>query len=185
MTGPVGRAAEQSRLWGAATRDWAEICEPLSRPLHEATLAALAPLAGLRLLDVGCGAGLAMLLAARQDARVTGLDVAVPMLRMARERLPEAVLQAGDLQALPFDDGTFDVVTAFNAVQYAADPGAAMAELARVTRPRGRVAPSGMSSSRRSSHTANPTAPTARRTCSATSSPANRRSRFPAARPAP
>jgi SAM-dependent methyltransferase len=136
----VGPAAEQSRLWGAATRDWAEVCEPLSRPLHEATLAALAPLAGLRLLDVGCGTGLAMLLAARQGARVTGLDVAVPMLRIARERLPEAVLQAGDLQALPFDDGTFDVVTAFNAVQYAADPAVAVAELARVTRPGGRVA---------------------------------------------
>jgi SAM-dependent methyltransferase len=136
----MGSAEEQGRLWGAAARDWAEVGEPLTRPLHEATLAALAPLSGLTLLDVGCGTGLAMHLAAAQGARVTGLDPADPMLRVARERLPDAALRVGDVQHLPFDDGTFDVVTAFNAVQYAAEPKTAVAELARVARPGGRVA---------------------------------------------
>jgi SAM-dependent methyltransferase len=136
----MGSADVQGRLWGAAPRDWAEVAEPLSRPLHEATLAALLPLAGLRLLDVGCGAGLALTLAAGHGARVTGLDAAGPMIDVARERLPESDLRVGDLQDMPFDDGAFDVVTAFNSVQYAAEPMEAVAELARVTRPGGRVA---------------------------------------------
>jgi SAM-dependent methyltransferase len=136
----MGSAGVQGRLWGGAARDWAEVCEPLTQPLHEATFAALAPLAGLEVLDVGCGTGLAMQLAAGQGARVTGLDAAAPMLDVARERLPDADLRVGDIQELPFDDGTFDVVTAFNAVQYAADPVAAVGELARVVQPGGRVA---------------------------------------------
>jgi SAM-dependent methyltransferase len=140
MEDSVDSANEQSRLWGMAPRDWAEVAEPLSLPLHEATLAALLPLSRLRLLDVGCGAGQALTLAAGHGARVTGLDVAKPMIDVARERLPDADLRVGDIQDLPFDDGAFDVVTAFNVVQYAAEPRAAVAELARVTRPGGRVA---------------------------------------------
>ncbi len=136
----MGSAGVQGVLWGAAPRDWAELCEPLTRPLYAGTVAVLAPLSGLALLDVGCGTGLALQLAAADVARVTGLDAAEPMLDVARERLPDADLRVGDIQELPFDDGTFDVVTAFNAVQYAADPPAGVAELARVTRPGGRVA---------------------------------------------
>jgi SAM-dependent methyltransferase len=136
----MGSADVQARLWGAAPRDWAEVCEPLTRPLHEATLAALAPLSGLALLDVGCGTGLVVRLATEQGARATGVDVAEPMLAVARELVPGADLRVGDIEALPFDDATFDVVTAFNAVQYAADPRAGVAELARVVRPGGPVA---------------------------------------------
>jgi len=136
----VGMAELQARWWSAAPRDWAEISEPLSMPLHTATLAALGPLSGLTLLDVGCGSGLALRLAAERGARVSGVDVARPMLDIARDRLPGADLRVGDAQDLPFDDATFDVVTAFNAIQYAAAPAAAVAELARVARRGGRVA---------------------------------------------
>jgi SAM-dependent methyltransferase len=136
----MGSADEQGRLWGAAPYDWADVCEPLLRPLHEATLAALAPLSGLRLLDVGCGTGAAMQLAAGHGARVAGLDAARPMLDVTRERLPEAELRVGDVEDLPFDDAAFDVTTAFNSLQYAAEPSVATAEFARVTRPGGRVA---------------------------------------------
>jgi SAM-dependent methyltransferase len=100
----------------------------------------VAPLEGRALLDAGCGTGLALQLAARRGARVAGLDAAVALLAVARERLPEADLRVGDIEAMPFDDAMFDVVTAFNAVQYAAEPPAAVAEMARVARPGGRVA---------------------------------------------
>jgi SAM-dependent methyltransferase len=136
----MGSADVQGTLWGAASRDWAEVAEPLSRPLHEATLTALAPLSGLRLLDVGCGAGLALRLAADRGARATGLDAAAPMIGIARERLPDADLRVGDMEKLPFADESFDVVTAFNAVQFAAEPRNAVRELARVIRFDGRVA---------------------------------------------
>lgn len=136
----MGSADEQGRLWSYAAADWAEVCEPLTQPLHEATLAALAPLWDRAFLDVGCGTGSVLELAARHGARVAGLDAAVSMLAVARERLPDADLRMGDIEALPFHDAMFDVVTAFNAVQYAAEPHAAVAEMARAARPDGRVA---------------------------------------------
>src|SRR5690349_17716789 len=122
----MGSAEVQGRLWGGAPTDWAEVCEPLSQPLHEATLAAIAPLDGRALLDAGCGTELALQLAVRRGARVAGLDAAVALLAVARERLPEADLRVGDIEAMPFDDAMFDVVTAFNSVQYAAEPSAAV-----------------------------------------------------------
>jgi SAM-dependent methyltransferase len=62
------------------------------------------------------------------------------MVAAARRRLPEADLRVGDIQELPFGPATFDVVMSFNALQYAEDPRAAAAELARVAAPGGRVA---------------------------------------------
>jgi SAM-dependent methyltransferase len=61
-------------------------------------------------------------------------------LEVAQRRTPAADLRRGDIEALPFDGDTFDVVTAFNAIQYAVDPAAAVAELARVCRPGAQVA---------------------------------------------
>jgi SAM-dependent methyltransferase len=53
--------------------------------------------------------------------------------------VPEAEVVVGDLEALPFEDGAFDVVAGFNAFQFADDVVAALVEAARVTRPGGRV----------------------------------------------
>lgn len=136
----MGSAAEQGRLWGAAVRDWTEVCEPWTVPLYAATFAALTPLSGSTVLDAGCGSGLALRMATEQGALVAGVDATQAMLDAARERLPDADLRVGDIEELPFHDATFDVVTAFNAVQFAASPAAAAVELARVTRPGGRVA---------------------------------------------
>ena len=93
----------------------------------------------MSLLDAGCGAGLALRLAAEQGARVSGLDASAALLDVARGRLPDADLRVGDIEELPYDDASFDVVTAYNSIQYASDPKTAVAELARVARPGGRV----------------------------------------------
>jgi SAM-dependent methyltransferase len=135
----MGSATVQGQLWGTGPDDWAEVIEPLLRPVHLAALAALAPLSGLSLLDAGCGAGLALRLAAEQGARVSGLDASAALLDVARGRLPDADLRVGDIEELPYDDATFDVVTAYNSIQYASDPKTAVAELGRVARPGGRV----------------------------------------------
>jgi 2-polyprenyl-3-methyl-5-hydroxy-6-metoxy-1,4-benzoquinol methylase len=92
----MGSAAVQGRLWGTGPRDWAEVIEPLLRPVHLATMEALRPLSGLSLLDAGCGAGLALRLAAEQGARVSGLDASAALLDVARGRLPDAELRVGD-----------------------------------------------------------------------------------------
>ena len=60
-------------------------------------------------------------------------------MAVAREQVPDADIRLGDLASLPFADGSFDVVTSFNAVQYAADPVAALREAARTTVHSGRV----------------------------------------------
>lgn len=131
----MGSAAVQGRLWGAAPDDWSELNEPLFAPLYEEVLDAVRVGAGTRLLDLGCGSGLAVRLAADRGALVSGLDASEGLLGVARARAPEADLRLGDLEDLPFGDDAFDAVTSFNAVQYAADPVAALREARRVARP--------------------------------------------------
>jgi SAM-dependent methyltransferase len=129
-------AKVQRRLWGTDPRAWAELAEPHNRPLFEAVLEAAG---GKRLLDVGCGSGLALQLAAERGAEVAGIDVSPGLLAIARERLPGADLREGDMESLPWEDDRFDAVTGVNAFQFAGDPRAALREAARVLRPGGRV----------------------------------------------
>ena len=131
----MGTADMQGALWGAAARDWSELNEPHCTPFYDAVLDVVDAGPGMELLDAGCGAGLALLLAAKRGATVTGFDASSGLLAVARERLPQAELHRGDLEHLPFADDRFDAVTAFNAVQYAGDPVAALRELRRVARP--------------------------------------------------
>ena len=133
MTG--GSAAVQGALWGARARDWAEVQEPVCRPLYDAVLrqAGIAP--NTRVLDVGCGAGLFCSLAAGRGARVSGLDAAPALLEIAKERVPSGAFREGEMEMLPYPDRTFDLVTGFNSFQFAARPPAALAEARRVARP--------------------------------------------------
>src|SRR5689334_7454346 len=115
-------------------QDWPPLPEQEHRPLHLAVLAALGPVDGQRLLDVDCGVGLFLRAAERRGALVAGTDSAVARLEIARWSLPDADLRvAGVGDALPFDSGTFDVVTARTV------GGAVLTELARVVRPGGLV----------------------------------------------
>jgi SAM-dependent methyltransferase len=136
----MGSAHIQGTLWGAAADDWAEHQEPTQAPLYETTFDALGVTNGTRLLDAGCGAGHALQLAAKRGAEVTGLDASAGLLRVARRRLPDSDIRQGDIEKLPYGDGMFDAVTAFNSVQYASDPTAALREMRRVTRPGAPVA---------------------------------------------
>lgn len=136
--GPIPSSApEQGKLWGARPRDWARLAEPGTEPLFRETLEALGVGPGTRHLDIGCGAGLACLLAARRGAVVSGIDAAAPLVAIARERVPAADVRVGPMEDLPFEGASFDVVTGFNAFQFAADRVRALEEARRVTRPGG------------------------------------------------
>src|SRR5262249_13788323 len=74
---------------GAQPQDWTTYQEAAVRPLYEAVFDRLGLTASTRLLDVGCGAGLAAQLAASRGARVWGLDASAAMLEIARSRVPE------------------------------------------------------------------------------------------------
>ncbi|MFK4146573.1 class I SAM-dependent methyltransferase [Streptomyces sp. NPDC004065] len=101
----------------------------------------LVPPGARELLDVGCGTGIVTrrLTAGRPGLRVTGVDRAAAMARLAAARLPGAVVRA-DGRRLPFPDGTFDAVTSVWLLHLAAsaeDARAVVAECARLLRPGG------------------------------------------------
>ncbi len=127
-------SATNGPLWGLAAQDWADIQEQFARPVYEAAFdRVLKP--GMHYLDVGCGAGLALQLAAQRGAIVSGLDASENLLAIARTRVPSADLQQGELESLPYPDAAFDLVTGFNSFQFAANPTQALAEAKRVARP--------------------------------------------------
>jgi SAM-dependent methyltransferase len=128
------RAAALGELWGARAADWSAT-EERNAPSYEAALAQLPPLAGRRVLDLGCGAGVFLRMAADRGASVAGLDASEGLLAEAARRVPEADLRLGELDRLPFESDAFDVVTAFSSIFFALDPIAALREAGRVARP--------------------------------------------------
>lgn len=147
-------AVVQSALWGGDPEGWARFAETHSRPLFEAVLAATGVGAGTHVLDVGCGTGLTLALAAERGAVVAGIDITEGLLAVARERLPAADLRVADMESLPFENESFDVVLGVNSFQFGGDPIRALAEAARVCRPGGAVAASLFAAPERSESTA-------------------------------
>lgn len=136
----TGSAVIQARLWSARPRDWADIEDEGSRQLFEKVLDELEVGSGTRLLDVGCGSGLACAIAESRGATVAGLDATPELLDIAKERAPSGDFRVGDMQFLPYENDSFDVVTFFNCLFFAADQEATLREAARVVRSGGRVA---------------------------------------------
>jgi len=99
--------------------------------------------AGERVLDVATGSGNAALAAARRGCSVVGLDYVPALLERARMRAAAEGVTAefieGDAEALPFADGSFDVVTSVFGAMFAPDQDQTANELARVCRPAGRI----------------------------------------------
>lgn len=96
---------------------------------------------GGHVLDVATGTGLVAAELLRRGFRVTGLDQSAGMLDVARDRFGDRVrLVEASAEALPFADASFDHLTVTYLLRYVDDPGATLAELARVVRPGGTVA---------------------------------------------
>ena len=102
--------------------------------------------AGDRLLDVGCGPGLAVAYAAASDSQAVGVDTSPTMVRHARRRNRAAIrrgqaeIHLADANRLPFPEATFTAVASLNSLQFWVEPRRALAELHRVLEPGGRVA---------------------------------------------
>jgi ubiquinone/menaquinone biosynthesis C-methylase UbiE len=99
---------------------------------------------GQRILDVGCGAGSlsVALLAVGPAVRVVGVDPVSAYVSFTREAVADrrADFQTSAAEAMPFADAAFDGALALLVLQEVADPEAAVLEMARVTRPGGRIA---------------------------------------------
>jgi len=133
-----GTAAMQGELWGTDAPRWAAH-EEQQRPLYAEVAERLGVDGAAEVLDVGCGSGVFLRLAADRGATVTGLDASEGLVEIARARVPGADIRVGDLEELPFDANAFDIVTGFNSFQFATDMTNALRESARVVRPGGRV----------------------------------------------
>ncbi len=99
---------------------------------------------GSRVLDVGCGTGVVALTAARLEASVTGVDLTRELIAQARanaELMKVSVdFQEGDVEALDFADGSFDVVVSQFGHMFAPRPDVTIGEMLRVLRPGGTIA---------------------------------------------
>jgi ubiquinone/menaquinone biosynthesis C-methylase UbiE len=138
-TARPGSAPMQGDLWSARARDYAELQEVQFRPLYESVVQRPEVAGAGTSLDVGCGPGLAAQVFAQKIANVSGIDASAAFIAIARQRLPGRDFRVGEMEALPHADASFDVVTGFNAFQYAASPGNALAEARRVLRPGGTI----------------------------------------------
>ena len=121
-------------VWDTRARDWALI-EEQQIPTYEEALYRARVREGQQVLDVGCGSGVFLRAAADRGAEVAGLDASGALLEIAREHVPDGELRAGDMEALPWEDDRFDVVTGFNSFFFASDMVAAVREAGRVAKP--------------------------------------------------
>jgi SAM-dependent methyltransferase len=126
-----GSAATRGELWERA-RDYANRAEFDQRTDFKEGMRRTSIGPGSVVLDLGCGPGAFCRLAADAGATVTGIDASPAMIEIARESVPAGRFDIGDIQFLPYGEHSFDVVTAFNSLQFAADPVAALREARRV-----------------------------------------------------
>ncbi len=109
--------------------------------LNEATAGLLGPVAGADVLEIGCGTAPCSRWLAGQGARVTGLDLSLGMLSIARElgtSTTQVALVQADAGRLPFADDAFDIAcSAYGALPFIGDLAGVFNEVARVLRPGG------------------------------------------------
>jgi demethylmenaquinone methyltransferase/2-methoxy-6-polyprenyl-1,4-benzoquinol methylase len=109
------------------------------RGWRRATRLALDLQPGERVLDLGAGTGVSTEELALSGAYAVGADLSLGMLTAGHQTRPQVPLLAGDALALPFADATFDAVTISFALRNIVDADDALREMARVTRPGGRL----------------------------------------------
>ena len=105
----------------------------------ELVLGMLRPEQGERILDAGCGTGIFTLDVVAAGVQVVGLEISLPMLLRAGEKLQGYLFHMvhGDMSKLPFADNAFDKVVSVTAIEFIVDATTAIAELFRVTKPGG------------------------------------------------
>jgi len=133
--------ARQKATWESG--DFGQVAK-FTMPSAEEFMAGLELKPGTRVLDAACGTGNLAVLAARRGCRVSGLDIAANLLTQARERAQQEGFAIdfteGDVEAMPYEDASFDVVVSMYGVMFAPRPDRVVRELCRVTKPGGLIA---------------------------------------------
>lgn len=114
-------------------------------PMYRAMVSVAQMPDGAAILDVPCGGGVAISrLRPGQDVRYVAMDISPEMLDYARRRLradqrDTVEFVEGSIEAIPFDDDTFDLCVCFNGLHCLPDPAAAITEIGRCLKPGGRL----------------------------------------------
>jgi SAM-dependent methyltransferase len=124
--------------WGRKAVDFATLSEPANSREYSFMHHRLGIATGDRLLDVACGSGLAIELAGARGATCAGIDASERLVAVAQDRNPECDIRVGDMNALPWNEATFDVVTSFRGI-WGTTP-TAIDEVRRVLAAGGRLA---------------------------------------------
>jgi SAM-dependent methyltransferase len=146
VTAPSSRSLDAERLFDERAQ-WYDDAHDSGRVDGHALRARIAKVVELAgtgpgaVVDVGMGPGRLLDALAGHGWAVSGIDVSARMVDLARLRLPAAAerLVRAPAERLPFDDASFDVAVATGVLEYVAEPRAALAEVARVLRPGGRL----------------------------------------------
>jgi SAM-dependent methyltransferase len=125
--------------WSRIAADWSVLWGDFADPARQVIVGATQIGPGSRVLDVGCGSGEFLALVSDLGAVAAGIDPAPGMVDMARMRVPGVDVRVGSVEDLSWPNASFDVVTAFNSLQFADDTLDALREMARVAVPGGLV----------------------------------------------
>ena len=109
------------------------------RAWRRLVLEAVAPQTGETILDLAAGTGTSTVPFVQAGAFVVATDLSLGMLTVGRQRQPQLTFVAGDALRLPFCDSSFDAVTITFGLRNVEDTSAALAEMARVAKPGGRL----------------------------------------------
>ena len=140
---------EVDKGWGDQAKVWAAVMEPSWWPEFDAVLRATGVGEGSQYLDIACGSGLMLNMASRRGANVHGLDASERLLSLAKRRTPAADIRHGDMNNLPWEDGTFDIATSCRGIWGPNQD--ALNEAARVLKPGGLMGLSFFSAGREAS----------------------------------
>jgi SAM-dependent methyltransferase len=131
----------QSAMWGNGP--YQRVTETLTE-MHDTVVERIDPQPGETWLDLACGTGAVAERAAARGAHSIGVDLAPALIETARERAAELGLEidyrVGDCERLELEDGSCDIASSTCGIMFAPDHEATARELARVTRPGGRIA---------------------------------------------
>jgi SAM-dependent methyltransferase len=119
--------------WGRRAADWACLYEQYAIDVLVAIFGRAGIGPGVSLLDIACGSGLAVRLAAGMGATVSGVDASAELLAVAAARTPDADLRLGSMFELPWPDASFDAAISINGIWGGCEE--ALDEACRVLKP--------------------------------------------------
>jgi SAM-dependent methyltransferase len=90
---------------------------------------------GRKVLDIACGTGAWLAELAHRGASAAGIDISSRAVEQCRRRLPDADIREGVAEQLPFEDGSFDLVTCLGSLEHFLDQPRALREMRRVAKP--------------------------------------------------